>query len=86
MSLGAQVIIGLIDFYTYLIVAYVLMSWFRPSSGILYDAYHALGTVVEPWLGIFRRIVPPLGMIDISPIVAVLTLSVIGQLIGRLLG
>ncbi len=85
MSVVALVL-PLIDFYQLLIVAYVLMSWFRPSTGLLYDVYRTLGTIVEPWLGIFRRIVPAVGMIDFSPIVAILSLSVISSLLMRLLG
>ncbi|MBN1192937.1 MAG: YggT family protein [Coriobacteriia bacterium] len=81
-----ELITRLIDFYEMLIVVYVLMSWFRPSTGFLYDAYHTLGTIVEPWLGIFRRIIPPLGMFDISPIVAIVSLSVISSLLVRFLG
>jgi len=76
----------LLDFYQLLIVVYVLMSWFRPNSGLMYEIYRTLGTIVEPWLGIFRRIVPVIGMIDLSPIVAILALSVISSLLIRLLG
>ncbi len=79
------IILRLIDFYEMLIIVYVLMSWFRPSSGILYDAYAALGTVVEPWVGIFRRIVPLFGMIDFSPLVAILVLQLIQRLLSSLL-
>lgn len=79
------IILRLIDFYEMLIIVYVLMSWFRPSSGILHDAYVALGTVVEPWVGIFRRIVPLVGMIDFSPLVAILVLQLIQRLLSSLL-
>lgn len=75
----------LVEFYELLIIAYVLMSWFRPR-GVFYDIYRTLGTLVEPWLGIFRRIVPPLGMIDISPIVALIALRLITSLLFRLVG
>ena len=34
-----------------------------------------LGRICEPYLEPFRRIIPPLGMIDISPIVAFLVLN-----------
>jgi uncharacterized protein YggT (Ycf19 family) len=80
------IVVRLIDFYELLIIAYVLMSWFRPGSGLFGDIYRALGTIVEPWLGIFRRVIPPLGMIDISPIVAIIALQLISQLLVRLLG
>jgi len=79
------IILRLIDFYEMLIIVYVLMSWFRPSSGILLDAYVALGTVVEPWVGIFRRIVPHVGMFDFSPLVAILVLRLIQTLLWSLL-
>lgn len=85
MSIVA-IVLPLIEFYQLLILVYVVMSWLRPSTGLIYDIYHALGTICEPWLGIFRRIIPPLGMVDISPIVAMLSLSLISSLLIRLLG
>jgi len=36
-----------------------------------------LEKVCEPYLGIFRKFIPPLGMIDISPIVAIFMLNFI---------
>ena len=35
-----------------------------------------LGQIVEPYLEPFRKIIPPIGMIDISPIVAILALQI----------
>jgi uncharacterized protein YggT (Ycf19 family) len=70
----AALLSQLVSFYEILIIAYILMSWFRPSSGMLLDVYRVLGTITEPWLGIFRRFIPPIGMIDISPIIALLVL------------
>jgi uncharacterized protein YggT (Ycf19 family) len=71
-----DLLVQLIDYYQLLIIAYVLMSWIRPS-GVIADIYRILGTIVEPWLGLFRRFIPPLGMMDISPIVAIIALSLI---------
>ncbi len=79
------IVVQIIDFYQILIIVYVLMSWFRPS-GVLYDIYRTLGTIVEPWLGIFRRVIPPIGMMDISPIVAMIALSLIASALVRFLG
>jgi YggT family protein len=59
--------------YTYMIFGYILMSWIpnlRESS-----FGEILGKFVEPILGPFRKIIPPLGMIDLSPIVALLALN-----------
>ncbi|MBN2248160.1 MAG: YggT family protein [Coriobacteriia bacterium] len=60
------------------------MSWIRPVDGLLGDIYRVLGTITEPWLGIFRRFIPPIGMIDISPIVAIIVLRVITNALVRL--
>ena len=80
-----SIVLRLLEFYQILIIVYVLMSWFRPS-GVLFDIYRTLGTIVEPWLGIFRKIVPTIGMLDISPIVALIALQLLGSLLARLLG
>jgi YggT family protein len=67
------VISAALSFYSLIIIAYVLMSWF-PVSGVFEDVYRVLASIVEPYLGMFRRIVPTAGMIDFSPWVAILVL------------
>lgn len=69
----ANVIGGIIEIYTWAIIIYILMSWFpnAKESGI----GQFLAKIVEPYLEPFRKIIPPLGMIDISPIVAILVLN-----------
>lgn len=84
MTLVALVV-QLVNFYEILIIAYILMSWIRPTEGLLGDIYRVLGTITEPWLGIFRRFIPPIGMVDVSPIVAILVLNVLTSGIVRLL-
>lgn len=79
---AGDVLLKLIDFYELLIIGYVIISWFRPRTGLLADAYATLGTITEPWLGIFRRIVPSIGMIDISPIVAIIALQLIQRVLA----
>ncbi|MHB1016912.1 MAG: YggT family protein [Coriobacteriia bacterium] len=79
-----SVLLQLVNFYEILIIAYILMSWLRPTDGLVGDIYRVLGTLTEPWLGIFRRFVPPIGMIDISPIVAIIALRVLTNALVRL--
>lgn len=70
--------------YTLLIFAYILLSWFRvPSS--LNAVARFLHDVCEPYLRLFRRVIPPLGPIDLSPIVAVIVLIGLERLINRVL-
>ncbi|HEY9582069.1 MAG TPA: YggT family protein [Savagea sp.] len=69
-------IVGLaFQIYFFLIIIYVLMSWI---PGLRESSFGELvEKVVEPYLGIFRSIIPPLGMIDFSPIIALLALNLI---------
>lgn len=80
----ASLIGNVIYFYSLLIIVYVLMSWF-PISGVFADIYQVLGTLVEPYLSLFRRVIPPIGALDISPIVAILVLNLLSSLIYRAL-
>lgn len=79
-----NILSAIVNFYVFLIIIYVLLSWFPHESGTMYDVYNAFGKICEPYLGLFRRIMPPLGGIDFSPIVAVLILEFVMQLISRL--
>lgn len=61
-------------FYTYAIIIYILMSWFPGARESSFG--QMLGSIVEPYLEPFRKIIPPIGgMIDISPIVAIFVLQ-----------
>lgn len=69
-------IITLADTYSLVIFVYVMMSWIPMSSGIVVDVYRALGKICDPYLDLFRRFIPPIGgMVDVSPIVALLVLQ-----------
>jgi YggT family protein len=80
----ANILSRVIWLYGLLIIAYVLMSWI-PVKGALYDVYRVLGSVVEPYLKLFRRIIPPIGMVDISPIVALIALQLVGRALVNLI-
>jgi YggT family protein len=72
--------------YVLLIFAYVLSSWVRlPYSPTLNRLQRFLYDVCDPYLRLFRRILPPLGPLDVSPIVAVITLIVIRQALDALI-
>ncbi|MHB1341104.1 MAG: YggT family protein [Coriobacteriia bacterium] len=72
---AAGVVHSLLSFYATAIFVYVLMSWFRPT-GVLFDIYRILGQICEPYIGLFRRILPMGGGgMDFSPLVAILVLQ-----------
>ena len=75
-------------FYVYLlcIIAYILTSWIPlPYNVWLNRVQRFLYDVCEPYLRLFRRILPSLGPIDLSPMVGVLVLIGVQQLAVRLL-
>lgn len=69
-------IVSLADVYTMILFVYVLMSWIPQKSGIIADIDTVLGRVCDPFLNLFRKFIPPIGgMVDISPIFALLVLQ-----------
>ena len=73
--------------YTLLILAYILTSWIRlPYSPWLNRIQRFLYDVCDPYLRLFRRILPTFGPLDLSPVVAVAALVILGRVVNTLLG
>lgn len=72
MYLVLEVILRLIYIYSWALVIYILMSWFPNARYTSVGQF--LARICEPYLEPFRRVIPPIGMIDFSPIVAFLVL------------
>jgi YggT family protein len=71
--------------YVLLIFVYVLTSWVRlPYSIWVRRVSDFLRDVCEPYLRIFRRILPPLGPLDLSPVVAIFALFVLMKVVDEL--
>ncbi len=70
--------------YTLLIFAYVILSWVR-SPYTTHPVVRFLHDVCDPYLRLFRRVLPPLGPVDLSPIVAVAALLLLQYLINGVL-
>src|SRR5438552_8294769 len=76
-----------ITVYTLLILAYIITSWVRlPYSTWLNRVQRFLYDVCEPYLRLFRRILPTFGPLDLSPVVGVLFLVILGRVANSLLG
>ncbi|AIF66297.1 YggT family protein [Terribacillus saccharophilus] len=58
--------------YSFALIIYILMSWFPGARQSAFG--EILGRICEPYLDVFRRFIPPLGMIDLSPIVGIIVL------------
>jgi YggT family protein len=73
--------------YTLLILAYIVTSWVRlPYSPWLNRIQRFLYDVCEPYLRLFRRILPTFGPLDLSPVVGVVFLVILGRVANSLLG
>src|SRR5437660_7379689 len=72
--------------YTLVIFAYIITSWLRlPYSPWLNRIQRFLYDVSEPYLRLFRRILPPLGPLDLSPMIGIIVLLILGQVVNRIL-
>jgi YggT family protein len=75
----ANFISSLVLIYTVLILVAVIFTWVRvPYSRWLAGLRDFVDSVTSPYLGFFRRFVPPLGGLDLSPMLALIVLQVVG--------
>ena len=73
------------DVYILLILAYVLTSWIRMPYA-LHRVQRFLDDICEPYIRLFRRVLPSVGPLDLSPIVAIVTLVIVQRLLVGLIG
>jgi YggT family protein len=81
-SLGA--IIQLLDVFTWLIIIRALMSWVSPDPRN--PVVQFVIAMTEPVMEPFRKIIPPLGVIDISPIILLFVVYFLKILLSRFIG
>ncbi|MBQ9058764.1 MAG: YggT family protein [Atopobiaceae bacterium] len=73
-----SVLFRVIDFYQILIVVWAIFSWFPISNeGLFADIRNVISRLVQPYVGLFQRVIPPLGGIDFSPVVAIVALNLV---------
>ena len=83
MPLSAiQLLVNLLQIYSFIVLARVLMSWI-PNVSPYNQIVQLLHALTEPVLDPVRRIIPPLGMMDISPIVVFVALQLLQHLLLR---
>ena len=83
----ADYIEALVTVYWIIILAYILLGWVEMFGGrIPYSRTTSaiigfLRDASEPYLNLFRRILPPVGGLDLSPIIAILVLFFVGRVV-----
>jgi YggT family protein len=82
---------AIVTVYTLLIIAYILSSMFFAFGGrVPYARWSSavlgfLRDVCEPYLSVFRRFIPRLGPIDLSPVIAIIVLRIVGGIVVGLI-
>ncbi len=84
MSSIGQIVVGLINLINLLVIIWCLLSWF-PNIRWYDEPFRTLDRVVSPILAPFKKVIPPIGNIDISPMVAMIVLQMMGQFLASAL-
>lgn len=76
----------LFKIYEVIVLVWCILSWIPMTpGGFLYDLNQVVGRLVEPYVNIFRRFIPPMGGIDFSALVAILVLGFLRPFVIRLI-
>ena len=82
---------ALVTVYVLLIIAYILSQLFFAFGGrVPYNRWSNallgfLRDVCEPYLALFRRFIPAIGPLDLSPVVAIIALTFVGRIVQNLI-
>ena len=85
-----QILFILLNLYMKVVIVAVIVSWLRafnvinPSNRIVYLICETLDRLTDPLFNLFRRIIPPFGSVDISPIFALLAIQFCQSVILRI--
>jgi YggT family protein len=78
-----RIVCSVAQIYIYLLFARIILSWFPVQpGGVIAGIYSFLYTITEPVLGPVRRLIPPLGGFDLSPIIVFFGIEILLRAIG----
>jgi YggT family protein len=80
--LAIQFVLWFISVYSTLLFIRVALSWF-PNINWYNQPFNALAQLTDPYLDLFRSLIPPLGGMDLSPMLALIVLQVVGQVLAQ---
>ncbi|MEM6714360.1 MAG: YggT family protein [Cyanobacteria bacterium P01_D01_bin.6] len=78
VGMFAQAFATFLNIYFVLLIIRILLSWF-PNVDWMSQPFATVSQLTDPYLNLFRSIIPPLGGIDFSPILGFLVLQVVSQ-------
>jgi YggT family protein len=71
-----------LNIYLLLIFIRILLTWF-PTVDWMNQIASFLSPITDPYLNIFRSFIPPLGGMDLSPLLAIIVLQVVADLLAK---
>lgn len=78
MPLLVYIIVQFLSLLSWIVIVYVFLTYFLAP-------YHplrmTLGRIIEPLLAPFRRVIPPISGIDLSPLALIIILQILRQLV-----
>ena len=81
----SKIVAQLFYFYNLLIIVRIFLSWI-PSIDWSQQPFNFISRLTDPFLNIFRGIIPPIGgVLDISPIIAIILLQILQGVVVNLL-
>ena len=69
-----------LEIYFYVLLVRVLLSWFPNLQGS--PLVSTLSSITDPYLNVFRGLIPPLGGLDLSAIIAFIALNLVQSLLS----
>ena len=69
-----------VSVYLFVLFIRVLVSWFPNMAGN--PVIGGVASITDPYLNIFRGVIPPIGGIDLSAILAFITLNLLESLLS----
>jgi YggT family protein len=85
MALILESFSNFLQLYSLLLIGRILLSWF-PNLDWSNQPWATITQLTDPYLDLFRRFIPPLGGFDLSPMVAIIVLSVLRTAFASLAG
>jgi len=85
MEVILQTVLSFISIYLALLFIRVLLTWF-PNVNWSSQPFAGLSQITDPYLNVFRSIIPPMGGMDFSPMLAFLVLSLLQRTLASAVG
>jgi YggT family protein len=82
-ELLTQSLASFLQIYLMLIFVRILLTWF-PTVEWMNQVASFLSPITDPYLNVFRSFIPPIGGLDLSPILAIIVLQAVAGMFARM--